>query len=79
MASGEQLEAWAAEAANGLAEKIGPGAQVIVMVADLGTAASPYMIERRGVPIGLVWLLQVGRRLLEELLLPRPTIRRIDE
>jgi len=78
MATAEQIEAWTQEATARLAEKIGPGAQVIVMATDLNGPASPYMIERTGHALGLTWLLQVGRRILEDRLLPKPTITRND-
>lgn len=73
----EQLEAWAAEAADGLSRKIGANAQVIVMVLNLEDKA-PYMIERRGHALGLNWLLQVGRRIVEDATIPGPTLNRKD-
>ena len=75
MTSKEQIEAYAAEAADKLYEKVGGNAQVIIMVADLD-GEGPYMIERRGHALGLTWLLNVGRRILENMLLPNPTISR---
>jgi hypothetical protein len=74
----EQLEAVASDAVSKLSEKIGSGAQIIVMVMDVLNPEAPYMIERHGSPLGLIWLLRVGSRIVEDKILPKPTIDRED-
>lgn len=74
----EQLEAVTSDAVSKLAARVGPGANVIVMVLDASNPEAPYMIERHGSPLGLIWLLRVGSRIIEEKILPKPTISRED-
>lgn len=76
MATSEQLEAWASEAANALELKIGEAAQVILMVMDAKHLGSPYFIERRGTKAVLVYLLEIGAKTIKEQLLPKSTIQR---
>lgn len=72
--SNEQLEAYGIDAVEKLVEKIGPGAQVIVMVADMNSPNNPYYVARRGFPLGLLWLLRACSRIVENYILPTPTV-----
>lgn len=73
MATKEQLEAWTAEVANTLCDKIGDKAQVIVMAMD---ANGTFWMERRGYAAAQLFLLEVGYKIAKEQILPTSSICR---
>jgi hypothetical protein len=73
MATKEQLEVWAAEAANTLSDKIGVNAQVIVMTMD---ANGTFWMERRGYAAAQLFLLETGYKIAKDQILPASTISR---
>ena len=73
MATKEQLEVWASDAANALADKIGASAQVIVMTMD---ANGTFWMERRGYAAAQLFLLEIGYKIAKEQILPAQSIVR---
>lgn len=69
MASVEQVEAWASEAADALKAKVGEKGSVIVIVmeGDKGYTQSAW----RGYAPMTLWALEVGGRVVKEGILPK--------